>query len=190
MRAFSKLGSLAIGVAVAALAVAACGGAPAQGGAPGELGVVETPEVSGFKVGVQTGAVARNFRLASADGSTLTLSDLRGRPVLVNFWATWCAPCRAEMPEFERVHRRLGDRLQVLAVNQNESRGQVAGFFQELGLTFPTVIDKGAKVSEAYRLFGLPATYLIDERGVIRSVKFGPFADEAEIEKSLKTVGL
>jgi peroxiredoxin len=154
------------------------------------LGPIETPSVSGAKVGVTAGSIAPNFRLERTDGSPMELASLRGRPVLLNFWATWCGPCRTEMPEFQRIHERLGDRLVVLSVNQRESPGQVEDFYKELGLTFPAVLDRRAKVAEAYRLFGLPGTYLIDARGVIQSVKFGPFADEADLLKTLEKVGV
>ena len=194
-----------VGVAVTALAVAACGGgsgssAPPASDGQGEvnaaqvqdlrLGPIDTPPVRDLKVGATVGRLAPNFRLERPDGGTVVLSDLRGKPIFLNFWATWCGPCRFEMPEIQAMHERLGDELVVLAVDQDESSGDVVNFFEELGLTFDSVIDDGNKVSAKYRLFGLPSTYIIDAEGVVQAVKVGPFANQDDLNNSLKKVGL
>jgi thiol-disulfide isomerase/thioredoxin len=129
----------------------------------------------------------------SRKGRRITLSDLRGKVVLVNFWATWCPPCRAEMPAIEKVYRSfkpLG--LEVLAVNLADQDGQaaVSGFIQELGLTFPIPLDLDGSVNARYTLRGLPSSFFIDRQGVIRSVVVGGPMSEAliqsKIEKLLK----
>ncbi|MBF8299167.1 MAG: putative thiol-disulfide oxidoreductase [Dehalococcoidia bacterium] len=156
----------------------------------GGLGVVETPNPNGLKVGSQVGQLAPNFRLEDETGKVLTLSDLRGTPLLINFWATWCGPCRKEMPELQEISHTLEGRLTVLAVDVAESNSLVQEFKQELGLTLTTPIDRANKVAAAYNAFGLPASYVIDEDGVVRAVKIGPFVDGADVRKSLKSVGL
>ena len=140
--------------------------------------------------GTRTGNAAPNFRLETTCGETVTLEALRGRPVLVNFWATWCGPCRAEMPELQRLHERMGDKLVVLAVDVDESPGQVTAFAQELGITFTTVLDRGSKVFNRYRLLGLPSTYVIDAEGVTRAIKVGPFASAEDVDNAIREAGL
>ena len=189
-----------VGVAVTSLVVAACGGGSGGSDDQGlvnvaqvpdlELGPIDTPQVRDLKVGATVGRLAPNFRLETPDGETVVLSDLRGTPILLNFWATWCGPCRFEMPEIQALHERLGDELVILAVDQDESSGQVVSFFDELGLTFDSVIDDGKKVGEKYRLFGLPSTYIIDAEGVVQAVKVGPFANQDDLSNILEKVGL
>ena len=110
--------------------------------------------------------------------------------MLINFWATWCGPCRAEMPELQRLHERLGDKLVVLAVDVDESPAQVAAFAKELGVTFTMVVDRGTKVFERYRLLGLPSTYVVDAQGVTRAIRVGAFANAKEIAEVIREVGL
>ena len=118
---------------------------------------------------------APDFRLADPDGQRLSLRDQRGRVVFLNFWATWCAPCRAEMPEMERLHQEFkGNGFAVLAIDLRESPAQVRKFGQELKLTFPLLIDEDAKVIQAYAVRALPVTYLIDRKGIMVGRAIGP----------------
>ena len=218
MKMFLRRRGVIAGIAIVALVVTACSGGGSEsasdgspvstgGGAGGgttaladttqALGLIATPgegtlDADGkeLKVGARVGRLAPNFRLATPDGTPLALSDFRGKPVLINFWATWCGPCRFEMPELQAMHERLGDDLQVLAVDLDESSGDVRDFFEELGLTFTAVIDKDEDVANEYRLFGLPSTYIVDEDGIIRALKVGPFVDQDDLNKSLEKVGL
>ncbi len=122
------------------------------------------------------GAPAPDFALRGLDGRTYRLSELRGRAVVINFWATWCGPCRAEMPAIEEVYRRYGDgRLMVLAVNVEEDEERVAPFVQRLGLSFPILLDRDGAVSRRYRVTGLPTTYLIRPDGTVDGVRLGPY---------------
>ena len=181
-----------------ALAACSAGGGASQvesSGPPlpmstGDLGPIETPNTQGLKVGAQVGSLAPNFRLESPDGGAIALSDLRGKPVLLNFWATWCGPCRSEMPELQKTHQKMSEKLTILGMDVDETKAQVTAFRSELGVSFPMVIDKGQKGFNQYAPFGLPSTYLIDKVGVVRAVKFGPFTDEKDIAKSLEKVGL
>jgi len=127
------------------------------------------------------GFSAPDFALDSLDGGRLTLSGLRGQPVVVNVWASWCFPCRAEMPALERAYQSYRDEgLIILGVNMTsqDSAAAARAFVQEHGLTFPMVLDREGLVSKAYQVLGLPSTYFVDRAGVIRSVVVGgPMSD-------------
>jgi cytochrome c biogenesis protein CcmG, thiol:disulfide interchange protein DsbE len=117
---------------------------------------------------------APDFALTALDGSRVRLRDLRGRVVLLNFWATWCAPCRDEMPALARLGVELGDRgLAVLAVNHQEAPDVVAAFARELGVTVPVLLDSAGDVAERYRVQALPTTYLIGRDGTLAGVVLG-----------------
>lgn len=109
------------------------------------------------------------------DGSRVTWDNLRGRPVIVNFWATWCGPCRIEMPELQTLYDSAtpGD-LEILAVNLGESREAIQQWVDAFDLTYPIVQDRDGMIAAAYRLRGQPSTYVIDPEGVIRDIFFGP----------------
>lgn len=144
------------------------------------------PPHDGF-VGTKIGDKAPNFRLAAPDGKLVALSDFRGRPVLLNFWATWCVPCRAEMPMFEEIYRQESTAgFTVLAVNLAEPPAPVVEFSKELRLTFPLLLDQDRSVAAQYKVFGLPASFFIDGQGSIRSVKLGPFENRADIENRIE----
>ena len=109
---------------------------------------------------------ARDFVLDGIHGNKVSLSSLRGRVVVVNFWATWCPPCRTEMPSMERLYRDLkGSGLALLAVAVKENKKQVADFMRDFGLSFPALLDTDGRVSRSYGTVGLPNTYLIDRKG-------------------------
>lgn len=126
-------------------------------------------------IGLEIGQRAPHFSGVTDTGETIALADLRGRPVLLNFWATWCGPCRIEMPEFEAAYRAAGeDGLIILAVNNRESSAQVAQFRRELGLTFPLLLDEDGMLQRQYAIAQYPSTYLIDADGIITARHFGP----------------
>jgi peroxiredoxin len=110
---------------------------------------------------------ARDFQLATADQRRLRLSDLRGKVVFLNFWATWCKPCEAEMPSMERLWRRYRDRgLVVLAVSADaDGASAVAPFVARHGLTFPVGLDPRKEVSALYDVWALPSTFIVDRQG-------------------------
>lgn len=144
----------------------------------------------GLKQGTRIGNVAHNFRLETPQGEAIALSDLRGKPVLLNFWATWCGPCQLEMPELQELHERAGDKIQIVAVDLDETRDDITEYFTDLGLTFTVVIDKGQDVANKYALFGLPSSFILDEDGVVATIKVGPFVNQDDIDKNLQKVGL
>ena len=125
------------------------------------------------------GQPAPQFSLASAAGPDVRLADYRGQVVLVNFWATWCEPCRTEMPAIDRVYRQQQGRgFEVLAVDVEEGAGQVQTYQAELGLSFPALLDADGTVSRSYRARGLPTSFLVDRQGTIRFVKVGALDED------------
>ena len=117
---------------------------------------------------------APDFNLLDANGRPVALSGYRGQWVLLNFWATWCAPCREEMPSMEELSRNLSGQLAVVAVNQRENSALVTNFMKTHGLNFPTPLDTNGRVAGYYRVYGIPVTYLIDDGGRALGMKAGP----------------
>jgi thiol-disulfide isomerase/thioredoxin len=127
------------------------------------------------------GFLAPDFELVTLEGETFTLSALRGKVVLVNFWATWCPPCRSEMPAMQEVYEAYGpDDFIILAVNSTNQDRQidVEGFVSERGLTFPILLDVNGEVFSRYQVFSLPSSFFIDREGIIQEVVIGgPMAE-------------
>ena len=125
----------------------------------------------------RVGFLAPDFSLERLDGGDLiTLSDLRGKVILVNIWASWCPPCREEMPAINRVYQEYESQgFEVLAVNTTyqDNEEDAAAFAQNLGLTFPILLDRTGEIRQLYLLRGLPSSYFIDREGIIRSVVVG-----------------
>ncbi len=114
------------------------------------------------------GAPAPNFSLPDRSGRTFSLSDFRGRPLLVDFWATWCGPCRETMPEVQRLYRKYGSQLQVVGINIEGKSQDVLSYLDEGGYTFPVLFDSGnwdSVVALSYGVSSIPRTFLIDRNG-------------------------
>ncbi len=121
-------------------------------------------------------SVAPDFTLQGPDGNSVRLSTLRGRWVFLNFWATWCPPCKEEMPTFEQlIDGKVGDptKATVLAVDSRETADQVNAFLSDLKLSVPVVLDVDGKINNLYRVVQLPTTYVIDPAGIIRDEQIG-----------------
>ncbi len=128
---------------------------------------------------------APEFTLTTLDGTSVSLNDLRGRIVLVNFWATWCVPCRTEMPAIEAVYQaHAGQDFAVLAVNAGEDERTVKQFVDEFHLTFPILLDRDQKTLQQYQVQALPTSLFIDRTGVIRATSLGGM-NRASIEAEL-----
>jgi peroxiredoxin len=171
-----RLGAVVAGAGIAVVAVGLAArwrfGAGSTGGGP------------------LVGGEAPDFTLPALGGTKLTLSQLRGGPVVLNFWATWCAPCKDELPELEQVYRDYKDRgLVVLAVSEDDESSfrQVRPYVRRgsprVGAyTFPVALDTEREVARRYRLAGLPGTYLIDAAGIVRAVYPGPITRQGLLE--------
>ncbi|MFZ5826226.1 MAG: redoxin domain-containing protein [Bacillota bacterium] len=119
--------------------------------------------------GIALGAPAPDFELKTVDGQVYKLSDLKGQAVMLNFFATWCPPCRAEMPLLEETYKEYKDQgFIILAINLDESDVAITAFQQKMGITFPIVVDKGDHVSRRYDIVPLPTTYFVDRNGIVQ----------------------
>jgi peroxiredoxin len=127
----------------------------------------------------EIGQSAPELRLPLATGGEVRLDNYRGKVLVLNFWATWCAPCRAEMPAIEYVYRTHRERgLEVLAVDLQERDDEVLAFLSDVGASFPSAIDATGETTRRYRANALPTTFLIDRQGVIRDVRVGPYTEQ------------
>lgn len=118
---------------------------------------------------------APDFNLLDPNGTLVGLSNYRGKLVLLNFWATWCGPCREEMPSLENLNRSFDDQgLAILAVNQRENAALVTRFMKTNGLNFTTPLDTTGRVAGYYRVYGIPVSYLIDANGQLIGMRSGP----------------
>lgn len=160
-----------VSIVCLALAVLAPGFAAGQQGKGGS----STDELL-KSIGLAKPAFARapDFNLRDGAGGMASLSGNRGNLILLNFWATWCGPCREEMPSMEQLSRSFGGQgFTVLAVNQRESAAQVERYMKTNGLNFRAPLDTDGRVSASYRVYGIPATYLIDANGQAIGMKSG-----------------
>lgn len=141
---------------------------------------------SSFKEGTGTklGQFAPDFETEYLDGSKFKFSEFSGKPVILNFWATWCVPCRTEMPLLQKVHNE--GKIIVVGVNLQEDKKTVEKFVEELNITFPIVLDKDGSIEAIYNVLLKPTTYFIDENGVILDKKFGELSDKDLNERSKK----
>lgn len=135
------------------------------------------------------GAPAPDFELENLSGKRIRLSNLRGKPALINFWATWCGPCRLEMPAIQARYDEHQSELAVLAVNFDEPKDEVQAFAEELGLTFEILLDPGAAVQDLYRVRGYPTTYFVDADGLVQAVHLGGMS-ERQLEEYLQRLGV
>lgn len=134
------------------------------------------------------GHPAPDFVLESLSGNTVHLSELQGHPILLNFWATWCGPCRQEMPLLAKYHQSQPD-LVMLAVNAGEDRDQVKAFADEFGLMFDVLLDPEGRIQSLYDIRGYPTTFFLDEKGIVRAVVMGAL-DETSLPRYLEKVGV
>jgi peroxiredoxin len=141
---------------------------------------------------LRSGARAPGFELPSLAGAPESLDRYRGRVLFVNFWATWCAPCREEAPALQRLYERLrGEGFEVLAISIDDAgaREKIESFARELGLGFPILLDADQRVYRAYQAYGVPETFLIDKEGRVVERFIGPKNwDDARYERAIRTL--
>jgi len=137
------------------------------------------------------GFLAPDFTLDTLQGEKVTLSHLRGKIVVVNFWATWCLPCRKETPALEKAYEQYEDSgIVILGVNltNQDSVSDVESFVQEFKLTYPILLDRDGSVSNLYQIEGLPTTFFINREGIIRTVIVGGPMSETFIRSKMETL--
>jgi len=118
------------------------------------------------EVGVEVGMKAPDFTINNVNGKEVSLSDYQGTKVFLNFWASWCPPCREEMPSIQKLHKNY-DNIKVLAVNAGENKDKVLNYLMENNFSFTTLLDKNGKVTTDYLIRGIPSTFVIDKEGII-----------------------
>jgi len=151
-----------------ALAVAACGGEP-----PARL---------------NTGNAAPAFKTTRPDGSVVDFpAAYAGKPVVLRFWADWCKYCEPEMKLIDAVRLRHGDGFAILAVNAGQDKATVEAFMQKLGVGYPAALDESSKIARSYGVVGLPTTFLVDGRGIVRGKIIGE-SNEAMFERHVKAL--
>lgn len=157
-------------------------------GLPERAAYTGTANAGEIPVAPEIGALAPPFTLANVEGQTINLADLRGGPVIVNFWATWCIPCAVEMPELEAVYAGYGDQgLRILGINLGETREAVAAWQQAFALSYDLLLDPSQHVAALYRLRGQPTTYIVSPRGTITHIFYGPI-NAGTLRDSLATI--
>lgn len=152
----------------------------------GSTGAIDTSGIASAPV---RDALAPDFELVNIQGENVKLSDFRGKAVLINFWATWCAPCRLEMPAIQARYEQYSPDFVVLAVDNDESLEIVAAFVDELGLTFPVLLDPGADIQQLYLIRGYPSSFFVDANGVIKVVHIG-IMTEGQLDGYLFEIGI
>ncbi len=143
---------------------------------------VNVPGASG-KV-LRAGEPAPDFTITSPDGQPISLAQFKGRPVWINFWASWCAPCRAEFPEMDALYRQQSDTgLVLLAISFNERPEEVVGYVERARPAFTIAVDPKGAVAGQYRVLGLPTHVFIDAEGIVRDVRVGPMNQDLMRQK-------
>ncbi|WP_430785751.1 TlpA family protein disulfide reductase [Virgibacillus flavescens] len=149
-------------------------------------GMITAPGDSGLDVG----QLAPEIKLETLSGETIQLSDLKGKKVFINFWATWCPPCKKEMPDMQKFYEEYSDEVEILAVNatgQEKGIKTVKEFIDNDTYTYPILLDKELNVTEDYQAFALPTTYFIGTDGVIQQPrKVGPMTYDFMVEMTEK----
>ena len=143
---------------------------------------IDVPGATG-KV-LRAGEPAPDFTITSPDGQPISLAQFKGRPVWINFWASWCAPCRAEFPEMDALYRQQSDTgLVLLAISFNERPEEVVGYVERARPAFTIGVDPKGAVAGQYRVLGLPTHVFIDAEGIVRDVRVGPMNQDLMREK-------
>lgn len=144
-----------------------------------------TTSVAGLTEAPAVGYLAPDFSLPSLTGDSFSLSASRGQPVVLNFWATWCPPCRVEIPHFQEASTTYNGQVLIVGVDDGEPRERVAPFAQEMGITYPVPLDGDSEVSRRYRVNSLPTTFFIDADGVIQHIQIG-LVNEAMLQEQIE----
>jgi peroxiredoxin len=141
------------------------------------------------EIGTRVGDRAPDFTLPTIDGKETSLSQFRGKIVMVNFWETTCSACAGEMPDIQAIFDTWSsDNLEILAVNHGEREAFVQSFIDSKGLTFPVLVDSDQAISNVYQVSTIPTTFFIDADGIIKRIKSGRFTSQSEIETILKSL--
>jgi len=139
---------------------------------------------AGKPVRAALGYTAPDFTLNGPDGKPVTLASHKGKPIVLNFWATWCPPCRAETPAFVNINKQWGDEISIIGVDVQEPPNMSPPFISEFGIQYPIAVDVDGEVSAAYHVVSFPTTFFIDSNGTVSQIDVGPL-NEALIQARL-----
>ncbi|WLR57078.1 redoxin domain-containing protein [Mesobacillus subterraneus] len=140
-------------------------------------GETQAVETSNATTGIGAGMVAPDFALKNLAGEEVSLKDYRGKKVMLNFWATWCPPCKEEMPAMEQFYKDNSSEVEILAVNL-DPQNNVKEFVNDNGLSFPILLDQDGSTQQIYSILSIPTTFIIDEQGLILKKHIGSMTFE------------
>lgn len=147
---------------------------------------VHKSQTENIAIGTELGNVAPNFLLQTVDGKEVYLTDYKGKKVLLNFWASWCGPCKIEMPDMEKFHKDMREKgIEVVAINataSEQSPDHVKQFLQENKYTFPVLLDIQGQANATYQIMSIPTSFILDEKGIIHFKHVGPMTYENMVE--------
>lgn len=142
------------------------------------LGAMVIFNTASSNKGPRVGQPLDNFNLSQLGGSSLQLAGLKGKAIIINFWATWCVPCQEEMPLLEKYSRKYSDNLTVIGVNSQEQIGVVRDFVTKFGITFPIGLDANGDLTRSYLINGFPTTFFVDKDGILRNMHIGVLRED------------
>jgi len=179
-RSIRRVPLLALGLVLASASLAACGGESPAGSPGASLVTIGSPLI---------GKPAPALAGTTLDGAAFDLASQKGSPVLVSFWASWCAPCREEFPLLEAAAKRhAGAGLVVVGALYKDDPEPARAFAAEQGATWPTVTDPERSIGAAWKVLGPPQTFLVDREGIIRAVQVGQVRDAAELDRLIAEI--
>ena len=192
---FYKSSLILAALTLAALVLAACGDTtptttsgqitPANTVAPGTVTPYDSPRPASEQVRI--GNPAPDFTLNTLDNQPIKLSQFRGKPVLINFWATWCQPCEAELPLLEQTYQANQDKLVIIGVNMREDAGTVAARVDKVGLQYPVALDSSGDVTNRYQVRAFPTSLFVDKNGIVQRITLGALTEDT-IRSALERV--
>lgn len=124
------------------------------------------------------GSKVDDFTLPGIGTNAISLSQFRGKIIVLNFWATWCIPCKKEMPLLEGIYQTLGDNLVVIGVNAQESESEIRNFIDQNQITFPIVVDTSGELARKFLINGYPTTFFLDSAGILRNLHIGEMRED------------
>ena len=165
-----------IPIVLVALVIAGCGGSTIT---PGDGTPTTAPVV---------GARAPDFTLPTLDGETIILDELRGQPVILNFWATWCGYCRYQMPFLQAASEEKENEMEFVGINIRENIDKVRQAIEDDSIDYTIALDGDGAVANSYNVRPIPATFFLDEQGIIQKIKIGAFMSQAELMAALEDI--
>ncbi len=128
--------------------------------------------------GAVVGSKVDDFNLPGIDAESISLSQFRGKIIVLNFWATWCIPCKEEMPLLEGIYQTFGEKLVVIGVNAQESESEIRSFIDQNQITFPIVFDSSGELARKFLINGYPTTFFLDSAGILRNLHIGELRED------------